>query len=60
MMLTKIMRLFVHITDVSEDIPVYHEVAGHGDQEACHGSVGELTVLDCYVWKYPRLFFLVR
>ena len=46
-----IMRVFVIITDISEDIPVYHEVVGHGDQEAGHGGVGELTVLDCYVWK---------
>ena len=33
-------------TNVSEDIPVHHEVAGHGHQEAAHGSVGELAILD--------------
>ena len=33
-------------TNVSEDIPIHHEVACHGDQEASHGSVGELTILD--------------
>ena len=41
----------VHVTDVSEDVPVHHEVAGHADEEASHGSVGKLTILDSYVWK---------
>ena len=38
-------------TNVSEDILVNHEVAGHGDQEASHGSVGELAILDGDLWK---------
>ena len=42
---------FPHHTNVSEDIPVHHEVAGHGDKKTSHGSVGELTILDGDIWK---------